>query len=106
MLGRHMRFPKHIAGICLTFWPDVLMPDLFKSLVGGICGWFGPRLALRLIEEFPELSAGGLEGSLLFLGVAVMENGPTVSDQVGQNLVHWRLSERRRVVEFGDELSA
>jgi hypothetical protein len=59
-----------------------------------------------LIEEFPELSAGGLEGSLLFLGVGVMENGAAVSDQVGQNVVHSGPSQRRRAVEFGDELSA
>src|SRR3954470_2092384 len=64
------------------------------------------RLAVRLIEELPELPAGGLEGSLLFLGVAVMENGAAVLDHVGQNFLHWHLSERRRVVEFGDELSA
>src|SRR3954452_13124018 len=64
------------------------------------------RLAVRLIEELPELSAGGLEGSLLFLGVALMENGAAVLDHVGQNFLHWHLSERRRVVEFGDELSA
>ena len=38
----------------------------------------------------------------MFLGVAVMENGATVLDQIGQNFLHWRLSERRRVVEFGD----
>jgi hypothetical protein len=59
-----------------------------------------------VIEVFPELSAGGLEGSLLFLGVAVMENGAAVLDHVSQNFLHGRLSERRRVVEFGDELSA
>jgi hypothetical protein len=58
-----------------------------------------------LAEESAELSASGIEGSLLFLGVAVMENGTAVLDHVGQNFLHWRLSERRRVVEFGDELS-
>ena len=65
-----------------------------------------PRLALWLIEESAELSAGGLEGSLLFLGVAVVENGAAVLDQIGQNFLHGCFSERRRVVEFGDELSA
>src|SRR6266702_4133694 len=61
-----------------------------------------PRLALWLIEESPELTAGGLEGSLLFLGVAVVENGAAVLDQIGQNFLHGCFSERRRVVEFGD----
>jgi len=42
-----------------------------------------------LIEESPELSAGGLEGSLLFLGVTVVENGAAVLDQIGQNFLHW-----------------
>ena len=35
-----------------------------------------------------------------------VENGAAVFDQIGQNFLHRRLSERRRVVEFGDELSA
>jgi hypothetical protein len=55
-----------------------------------------------LIEESPKLSAGGLEGSLLFLGVAMMENGAAVLDQIGQNFLHGRFSEGRHVVEFGD----
>jgi hypothetical protein len=45
-----------------------------------------------LTEKFPELSAAGLKGSLLFLGVAIMENGAAVLDQVGQDFLHWRLS--------------
>ena len=36
----------------------------------------------------------------------MVENGAAVLDQIGQSFLHWCFSERRRVVEFGDELAA
>ena len=36
----------------------------------------------------------------------MIEDGAAVRDHVGQNLLHWRFSERGRVVEIGDDLSA
>ena len=41
----------------------------------------------------------------MLIGVAVMENGAAVLDQIGQKFLHWRVSERRHLVEFGGELA-
>ena len=60
---------------------------------------------MPLDEELPELSAGGIKGSLLMFP-AVVQKGSAVFDHLGKDLVHRPSSQRRVVVEIADELAA
>jgi len=55
----------------------VTFPLQKVSLVGGIRGQLA-GLGRRLCKEAAEFAAGGVEGALLFLGVAVMDQRSTV----------------------------
>jgi hypothetical protein len=59
-----------------------------------------------LVEELPELPAGGLEGSLLLLRVAAMEDRPSIFDQIGHQFLYRSLSESGGVIELRDDLAA
>src|SRR5438270_546591 len=60
---------------------------------------------MPLDEALPELSAGGIKGSLLMFP-AVVQKGSAVFDHLGKDLVHRPSSQRRVVVEIADELAA
>src|SRR4051794_16210921 len=78
-----------------------------KSLVGGICGWFGWSARRRAAKPV-ELTAGGIEGTLerLFRFVGVDQWTTLFVDAFVQDLRDVFPSQRRVLMQVSDDLPA
>src|SRR5438445_13872553 len=78
---------------------------LLLGFLGGIRGQLAGQTGL-LFEEAAKLTTGGFKGALLLLRVAVIQQRPSLLENIEDESFNWRFSQRRGFIQVADDFPA